>query len=163
MNKIDIRNATLDDLKAVSIIEEKCFPSSEAATQDSFEDRISTFSEGFFLGSIGDQIIGFVNGARTNKIHIEDEFFESMKNHDSTGQNFVIFGLDVLPIYQNSGYARQLLNHLIQDCKDKKLNRLILTCKEHLISYYESFGFINEGVSESVHGGAKWYDMYLPL
>ena len=35
------------------------------------------------------------------------------------------------------------------------------TCKEHLIPYYEKFGYRNCGVSESVHGGAVWYDMRL--
>lgn len=32
---------------------------------------------------------------------------------------------------------------------------------EKLIPFYETFGFINEGVSASVHGGAVWYDMRL--
>ena len=38
---------------------------------------------------------------------------------------------------------------------------VILTCKEHLIAYYAKFGFQNAGVSQSVHGGAIWYDMLL--
>ena len=37
--------------------------------------------------------------------------------------------------------------------------RVVLTCKEKLIHYYERFGFSNCGVSQSVHGGAVWYDM----
>ncbi|MBF1734277.1 MAG: GNAT family N-acetyltransferase, partial [Veillonella dispar] len=27
------------------------------------------------------------------------------------------------------------------------------------IHYYAKFGFVNEGKSESDHGGAKWYQM----
>ncbi len=38
---------------------------------------------------------------------------------------------------------------------------VILTCKQHLIPYYERFGFENLGVSQSVHGGAVWYDLLL--
>ena len=38
---------------------------------------------------------------------------------------------------------------------------LILTCKDRLIGYYEKFGYVNMGVSKSVHGGAVWYDMVL--
>ena len=38
---------------------------------------------------------------------------------------------------------------------------LILTRKDRLIHYYEKFGYVNLGVSESVHGGAVWYDMLL--
>lgn len=37
----------------------------------------------------------------------------------------------------------------------------MLTCKEHLLHYYAKLGFVNEGVSGSVHGGAVWYQMRL--
>jgi hypothetical protein len=30
-----------------------------------------------------------------------------------------------------------------------------------MISFYERFGFVNEGLSESEHGGAPWYQMRL--
>ncbi|MEA3423416.1 MAG: GNAT family N-acetyltransferase, partial [Bacillota bacterium] len=35
--------------------------------------------------------------------------------------------------------------------------------KEHLVHYYSKFGFANEGISESAHGGAAWYDMFKVL
>lgn len=38
---------------------------------------------------------------------------------------------------------------------------VILTCKDKLVRYYESFGFVNKGISESTHGNAVWYDMIL--
>ena len=38
---------------------------------------------------------------------------------------------------------------------------MILTCKKHLIDFYSGFGFVNCGISKSVHGGAVWYDMEL--
>ena len=41
--------------------------------------------------------------------------------------------------------------------------RIVLTCKEGLIPYYEKFGYQNRGVSASVHGGVVWYDMELIL
>ena len=37
----------------------------------------------------------------------------------------------------------------------------MLTCKEELLHFYERFGFVSEGVSGSVHGGAVWYQMRL--
>ena len=163
MVTLKIRTATLNDIDVITNIEAICFPASEAASRDSFIDRVSTFANGFYLAELGGQVIGFVNGALTNKTHIEDEFFESMSNHDDDGKNFVIFGLDVLPDFQHNGYARKLMTYLIQECTSKGLNRIILTCKDHLIDYYSSFGYINQGVSDSVHGGAQWYDMYLDL
>ncbi len=38
---------------------------------------------------------------------------------------------------------------------------LVLTCKEALIHYYAKFGFLDEGVSSSQHGGAVWHQMRL--
>ena len=38
---------------------------------------------------------------------------------------------------------------------------LVLTCKEKLLHYYAKFGFVNEGVSGSTHGGVVWYQMRL--
>ena len=35
------------------------------------------------------------------------------------------------------------------------------SCKDALIPYYAKFGFVNEGVSESVHGNVVWYQMRL--
>ena len=38
---------------------------------------------------------------------------------------------------------------------------MVLACKEEKIHFYEKFGFVNEGVSKSKHGGARWYQMRL--
>jgi hypothetical protein len=38
---------------------------------------------------------------------------------------------------------------------------VVLACKEDKVPYYEKFGFVNEGLSGSRHGGATWYQMRL--
>ncbi len=53
------------------------------------------------------------------------------------------------------------MDYLIEDAGKRGRKGLILTCKDRLIHYYEKFGYVNLGVSESVHGGAVWYDMLL--
>ena len=52
---------------------------------------------------------------------------------------------------------------MIEETKKRGKQGLILTCKDRLIGFYETFGYRNLGVSESVHGGAVWYDMILEL
>ena len=44
---------------------------------------------------------------------------------------------------------------------EKGCKGCILTCKEKLIGFYEKFGYVNLGISDSKHGGAVWYDMIL--
>ena len=53
------------------------------------------------------------------------------------------------------------MEHMIGDARNRGRRGLILTCKEKLIHYYESFGYVNQGISQSTHGGAVWYDMVL--
>ena len=52
---------------------------------------------------------------------------------------------------------------LIEQAKKEGRKGLVLTCKDKLLHYYEDFGFVNEGVSKSVHGNVVWYQMRLML
>lgn len=163
MANLHIRKATLTDLGKIAEIESTCFPTAEAATKDSLQDRLTNYSKGFFVATVNDEIIGFINGACTNGPTIEDKYFESMTYHEDSGQNLMVFGLDVLPDYQRNGYAAELMKHFIQFAKTENKAAVLLTCKEHLVPYYEKFGYVSQGVSASTHGGAKWYDMKLSL
>lgn len=156
-----IRKVTINDLEAVSEVEATCFPEAEAATKSSFEQRIKTFPESFFVGEIDGKIIGFINGCITNETTIRDEMFHDSKLHNPKGDYQAIFGLDVIPEYQRRGIAAKLMNHMIESSRVAGRKGVILTCKDKLINYYSKFGFINLGISESQHGGSVWYDMIL--
>lgn len=52
-----------------------------------------------------------------------------------------------------------MIEAFIELAKEENRKGVILTCKEEKIPYYAKFGFLNEGESESDHGGAKWYQM----
>lgn len=158
---IKIRNVTIEDLDAVTEVETKCFPAAEAAAKEVFEQRIKTFSEGFFVAEVNGKIIGFINGCITNETTIHDELFSDVALHLPNGDYQAIFGLDVLFDYRNQGIAAQLMNHLIELSRLTGRKGVILTCKEKLIHYYSKFGFENKGVSKSRHGGSEWYDMIL--
>ena len=59
------------------------------------------------------------------------------------------------------GCAGELIKRAIADAKAQGRKGLVLTCKEKLLHYYAKFGFVNEGVSASTHGGVVWYQMRL--
>lgn len=84
-----------------------------------------------------------------------------MQLHKKHGDYQTIFGLDVLPDYRRNGVAAQLMNYFIELSKERGKKGMVLTCKIHLIHYYEKFGFKHQGVSASEHGGAVWNDMVL--
>lgn len=83
--------------------------------------------------------------------------------HDENGDWQMIFGVNTIPAYRRKGYAGELLKCAIEDARVKGRKGLVLTCKEKLISYYSRFGFVSEGISESVHGNVVWYQMRLTL
>ncbi|MBU3110226.1 GNAT family N-acetyltransferase [Clostridium lacusfryxellense] len=161
--KIKIRQAGIEDLDAITKVEACCFPEAEAATRISLEKRIKTFSDTFFVAEIEGEIIGFVNGCIINGTVIYDKLYEDASLHNPNGNYQTIFGLDVIPEYRNQGIAAQLMNYMIEVSKVSGRKGVILTCKEKLIHYYAKFGYINMGISESVHGGAQWYDMVLKI
>lgn len=163
MTPLKIRQADINDLEFITTIESTCFPAAEAAERDSILSRLTVYPKGFFVAEIDKHIIGFINGACTNGPTIEDKYFESMDNHLDSGKHLMVFGLDVHPGHQHKGYARQLMNHFIDFARAEEKAAILLTCKEHLVHYYESFGYLNEGQSASSHGGAIWYDMKLSL
>lgn len=156
-----IRPVRPEDVEVLTSVESICFPEAEAATKSSFISRIAAFPECFFVAESEGNIIGFINGMATDSKVIEDIMFEDSSLHKPNGIYQSIFGLDVLPDYRNQGIAAALMEHMIEDAKKKGRKGLILTCKDRLLHYYAKFGYENMGISNSVHGGAIWYDMIL--
>lgn len=156
-----IRHATLNDLAVISSVETCCFPPSEAASIVSLEDRLQHYPECFWLLFDNETLVSFVNGMSTDLNNLTDDMYENASMHNPNGKWQMIFGVDTIPSYRNQGYAARLLNQVIEDTRMRGKLGLVLTCKEKLLHYYSKFGFVNGGISESVHGNVTWYQMRL--
>ena len=157
-----IRTATMADLTAVTAVEAACFPAAEAATEKDFADRLAVYPNHFWLlEDDNGSLVSFVNGLVTDEPHLRDEMYADAELHNESGAWQMIFGVNTLPAYRKQGLAGQVLEKVIADAKVQGRKGCVLTCKEKLIHYYEKFGFQNEGVSKSVHGGVIWYGMRL--
>ena len=156
-----IRNTTVQDAKGMYDVETACFSESEAATLEAIKERLELFPEICFVSEENNEIVGFINGAISTFDTISDEFFEEMKRDD--GENVLIFSLAVHPEHQRKGYGRKLLDQLIKQSKSLNKSKIVLTCKAHKVDYYASFGFENDGIADSTHGGSKWYSMSMTL
>jgi ribosomal protein S18 acetylase RimI-like enzyme len=53
-----------------------------------------------------------------------------------------------LPEYRNQGFARMLVNHLINVCKSRDCYKIILDCKEENMAFYKKVGFEGTGEME---------------
>ena len=156
---MEIRTATIADLAQIAAVEAECFPAAEAATKEEFAERIKYYGNHFWLMFEDEKLIAFVDGFVTDKLDLTDEMYERAEMHDENGAWQMIFGVNTIPAYRKHGYAGQLLQWAIEDARKQGRKGLVLTCKEKLIAYYAKFGFVNEGISESVHGNVTWYQM----
>lgn len=146
----------------LAAIEGICFPPAEAAKPDMVKARLEAFPEQFFVAELeGGEIAGFINGCVADTPNLPDEYYHDVKYHNPEGDYFTVFGLNVLPQYRCQGIAAQLVNAYIQAARERGKKGVILTCKDHMVHYYERFGFVCYGVADSTHGGAKWNDMKL--
>ena len=158
---MNIRNATMEDLEILTAIEAACFPPAEAATRESFAKRLAVYPNHFWLLEEDGQVVSFVNGMVTDEPLLRDEMFEDAALHNEDGAWQMIFGVNTLPEHRRRGLAGMLLERAAADARAQGRKGCVLTCKDRLIHYYEKFGYRNEGVSQSVHGGVVWYDMRL--
>lgn len=158
---VKIRQVKIEDLDRVTKVEAICFPPAEAASKESFNERIQGFSDSFFVAEEDNIIIGFINGCVTEKPELPDELYHNITLHNPLGDYQTIFGLDVIPSYQRKGIAAELMKYMIESAKERGKKGIVLTCKDHLVHYYEGFGYKNMGVSKSCHGGSIWNDMLL--
>ncbi len=161
--EVSIRSAKMTDLEEIVEIEKACFPPAEAAERETILERMTQFLENFFVAEIEGKLVGFINGCTTDSEVIFDEMFHDTKHHVKTGRYMAIFGLDVMSENRRKGIAEQLIKTFLNHAREESKIGVSLTCKETLITYYEKFGFKNKGVSDSVHGGAVWYDMMCDL
>lgn len=160
---MQIRTAVPADLQGIVNIEAECFPAAEAATEASLSGRLAFYPNHFWVQLDGDRMIGFVNGMVTDEPDLRDEMYEDASLHNENGAWQMIFGVNTIPECRKKGYAGQLIRCAIEQAKKEGRKGLVLTCKDKLIHYYEDFGFVNEGVSKSVHGNVVWYQMRLTL
>lgn len=160
-----IRRAKMTDLEAIAAVEALCFPPAEAATKEDFEGRLKAYGDHFWLlfeeTGEGERLVSFVDGMVTDEPDLRDEMYEDAMLHDEAGAWQMIFGVNTIPEYRRKGYAERLLRQTIADAKEQGRKGLVLTCKEVLLHYYGKLGFVNEGISGSVHGNVTWYQMRL--
>lgn len=157
---MEIRHATKHDISAISEVEAKCFPPSEAASEKAFIQRVENYGNHFWLMYENDKLIAFVDGFVTDESDLTDEMFADATMHNENGAWQMIFGVNTLPEYRNNGYASELLRRAVDEAKEQGRKGVVLTCKDKLLPFYARLGFVDEGVTDkSTHGNAVWHQM----
>lgn len=164
---IEIRHAAMADLDAIAAVEAASFPPAEACSRASFERRLAAYPDHFWLLEVatpeGPVLASIVNGLVTEQPDLLDAMYDDATMHDPLGAWQMIFGVATAPEFRRRGFAGLLLERAIADAREQGRAGLVLTCKERLLPYYARFGFADEGVSSSEHGGVSWHQMRLTL
>lgn len=158
-----IRPACPGDLDGVVYVENSCFPSTEAATEASLKERLAAFRNSFLVAESQGKIVGLIDGCVTKQGQLTDDLYESTALHDDSAPCQMVFGLAVHPDVQHQGIAAKLMKAYIAVARKRGKACITLTCKKHMIAFYEQFGYTCGGLSVSTHGGVPWYDMTLSL
>lgn len=156
---MEITKAEFRDLKQLDEIEHECFPAEQAASCDSMKQRLHVYPDHFWIMKDEEKIISFIGGMCTDERDLSDEMYADANMHRENGEWQMLFGVCTRKQYRNKGFASELIRFCIEESKQKGRKGVVLTCLEHMIPFYETLGFVNEGISSSVHGDVTWFQM----
>lgn len=77
------------------------------------------------------------------------------------GSSFALLSVATSTSFQGQGIAEALIKEGLSYARTAGFETMILACKEEKLGFYKRFGFCEEGISESSHGEAVWYDMII--
>ena len=160
---MEVRSASMQDLAEIARLEAKSYPLREGASKETLQARLAAFPDCFWVLQDKGTILAFINGMACDQPDLKDEMYDQPSLHRAQGRWQMIFSVVTAPECRGRGYAGMLMRRMIQDVKARGHAGVVLTCKEALTGFYAQFGFENEGVSQSSHGGAQWYQMRLRL
>ena len=153
-----------NNLNEIHKLESISFPDDEAATLDTILFRGRNALKYFYQlrHELDNKLVGFVNATCTSHNKI---YSETMKTHESNGNNLVIHSITVCPDHRRQGIGKLLLTKYLTRIADynPEIHNVYLLCKGHLISFYTSCGFTVVSVSDVCHGKDQWFEMKINI
>ena len=156
-----IRHATINDLDAITLIETASFLKTEAASKEEIRSRIETYGDSIWLLDDYGELLAFVIAMPTDERNLSDEMFHGTEYYDPNGDWLMLLSVATHPFQRYRGYAYRVMNQVIEDSRLSGRKGIVLTCKQKYPEFYSKFGFNNEGLCGSNHGGMEWYQMRL--
>ena len=155
-----IRLASLDDLEAIYAIEMANFSAEEAIPKDILADHIQKIPTSFLVAEEEGQVLGYLEGPVVKERHLKDSSFTAVEDWSQNPGGYIsITSLSIAPAAQSRGLGKILLAEMKKIAQRDGRVGINLTCHDYLITYYEKYGFVNEGLSQSIYAGEVWYDL----
>lgn len=162
---LTFRDGKPEDGPEFADMEEICFPPGERISRQVIIERAVRFPDQFLVGFDPSEkkIAGVIAGVATEKDSFTDDLFTDPSLHDPSASTIMITGLEVRPEYRQMGLATELMRRFIDRERSKGRKRIVLTCLDRLVPFYERMGYGKIGLSKSTLGGQAWYEMDMTL
>lgn len=165
---------------------EDAFPEAERCSRDKFIYRLTRCPElslGLFTLPVLDEnkpkpratLVGHIIATRTSEPLVTDRAMRLPKDwqserwtyedsqavgHEEAGRTIAIHSLAVLPEHQGKQVGSTLLKSYIHRIREAQIaDRIAIIAHDHLVPFYESFGFESRGPSKCQFGGGGWVDL----
>jgi len=158
--QVEVKNTKL--MQAIYAIEDQCFPKAEQDTPELIAGRASQSPECFWImRSVANQeVLGFLNGVPMEQKDFTEAVFTDIGLYRRQGPWVMLISLDIAPKYQKRQLSKVFIKYVLKELQARRLYKgAVFICKERLVEYYASFGFVDEGISACRHGGASWHQM----
>ncbi|KAJ5087681.1 hypothetical protein N7456_011297 [Penicillium angulare] len=167
---------------------EDAFPEQERCSRDKFIYRLSRCPElslGLFTLPLKDDdkpkprptLVAHIVATRTSEPCVTDRAMRLPSNwkderwtfedgqavgHEEGGGTIAIHSLAVLPEHQGKQVGSTLMKSYIHRIREALIaDRIAIIAHDHLVPFYESFGFESRGPSKCQFGGGGWVDLVL--
>ena len=158
-----LRHATPEDLEVIEGLESASYPPEEAADKTRLKERLALYPECFWLLFDEKKLLAYSCGLATSTRDLEDTMYANASLHEEDGPWQMLFSVCTDFEHRKQGLAHHVLSEVIAESRARQRAGIVLTCKEALVPFYKGFGFADEGVSSSTHGGQVWHQMRLLL
>ena len=145
--QVTLREASLEDWKAIVAIEEANF-STEAAGAETIQKWIEQGQTNFLIAELNEKIAGYLVGSAVFSRHLTNEMIDNSSKQQRDSDFMTIQRLSIHPEFKGQGLGTLLLAACKEIAVARNQKGLQLVCSDDLISYYEMNAFINEGISE---------------
>ena len=156
--QVTLREASLEDWKAIVAIEEANF-STEAAGAETIQKWIEQGQTNFLIAELNEKIAGYIVGSAVFSRHLTNEMIDNSSKQQRDSDFMTIQRLSIHPEFKGQGLGTLLLAACKEIAVARNQKGLQLVCSDELISYYEMNAFINEGISERVDSHAILYEL----
>ena len=120
-------------------------------------------------------LLAMIHATRTSSTYASDASM-AIGSHEPDGATVAIHSLCVHPGWRAKGLGTRIIKEYITRMGQVKgVERIALIAHDELVPFYERYssffiawsncrsGFVNQGISESKHGGVTWYNCVYSL